>query len=107
MRTGRSLFSAARASALLVAIAVSAIACVSTTSLMNSWIGKSESELLSSWGAPDTSRKMDDGRVIHTWKSLWGKRNNVRTCRKTFTISTAGKVEGAAYNGCAKWKPKL
>ena len=107
MRAGRSLPSIARASALLVAIAVSAISCVSTTSLMDAWIGKTESELLSSWGSPDSSRKMDDGRVIHTWKSVWGKRNSVRTCRQTFTISTNGKVERASYKGCAKWKPRL
>jgi len=71
---------------------------------MESWVGKPESELLSSWGLPDSSRKLDDGRVIHTWKTSWGKRNTLRTCRQTFTISTNGKVEQWAYKGCGRWQ---
>ncbi len=105
MRTGSSLPSITTASAVLVAIAVSATSCITTSSTMESWVGKPESELLSIWGLPDSSRKLDDGRVIHTWKTIGGKRNSVRTCRQTFTISTNGKVEHWGYKGCGRWQP--
>jgi hypothetical protein len=106
MRTGSSLPSIIRASALLVAIAVSATSCITTSSYMKSWVGKSETELLANWGAPDSSRKLDDGRVIHTWRTIWGGRDKVHTCRQTFAISANGEVESSAYNGCARLQPK-
>ena len=106
MRTGIHLPSITKASAMLVAIAVSATSCITTSSYMKSWVGKSETELLSSWGSPDSSRKLDDGRVIHTWRSIWGGRDNVHTCRQIFSISADGVVENSASNGCARLRPK-
>ena len=90
MRIGASPSSIMRASVVLVAIAASATSCVSASLVMNSWVGKSESELLSSWGSPDSRQKLDDGRVIYTWRNVWTSYENIRTCRKNFTISSEG-----------------
>jgi hypothetical protein len=102
MKPGGSLPLTARAGVVLVAIAMSATSCASTSSEMKSWIGKPETELLTSWGAPYASQELDDGRVVHTWRTIWGKRDNIRTCRQTFTISTKKEVEGSSYRGCPR-----
>jgi hypothetical protein len=86
----------------LVAIAMFTTSCATTSREMNSWIGKPESELLTSWGAPYVSQELDDGRVVHTWRTIWGKRDNIRTCRQTFTISTKGEIESSSYRGCPR-----
>lgn len=67
---------------------------------MSSWLGKSESELLMRWGAPDTSIRTEDGKKVLTWKDVWSDRYNVYTCRKSFTIGSDGKVERWRYDGC-------
>jgi hypothetical protein len=81
--------------------------CVSTSSVMSSWVGKPESELLSSWGSPDSSRRLDDGRVVHTWTTMWNDQYSVHTCRQTFTVSSTGTVERWSHNGCSRWQRKL
>lgn len=35
---------------------------------LQQWIGAPEAELVNTWGAPDSSYKMDDGNKILTWK---------------------------------------
>jgi hypothetical protein len=88
------------AGVVFVAIAMSLTSCAFTSTDTKAWIGKSESELLSSWGGPYSSRKLDDGRVVHTWRTIWGRRDNVRTCLQTFTISAKSEVEGSSSRGC-------
>lgn len=88
-----------------VAIAMSATSCVSTSGEMKSWIGKPESELLTSWGAPYSSQELDDGRIVHTWRTIWGKRDNVRECLQTFTVSANKKVADSSYEGCPRSQP--
>ena len=90
----------------LFAIAVLAASCVTTSNAMRSWVGKSESEILSEWGAPYSSRKLSDGRTVHTWRTIWGKQGNVRTCLQTFTISADGEIEKWSYKGCARLQLK-
>ncbi len=106
IKTRSSLASNARLVAVLIAIAVSATSCITTSNVMRSWVGKSESELLIGWGAPYSSRQLDDGRTIHTWRTYWGKRENIRTCLQTFTISAKGEVEKWSYKGCARLQAK-
>jgi hypothetical protein len=89
---------------ILLAIAMSATSCASTTREMNFWVGKPESELLASWGPPNASRQLDDGRVVHTWRTIWGKRDNVRTCLQTFAISAKKEIESSSYRGCPRFQ---
>lgn len=80
--------------------------CVSTADVMKSWTGQSETELLSRWGAPDSSIQTGDGKRILTWKTLWNSQNNIYTCRKSFTVGADGKVERWSYSGCPRYQPK-
>ena len=80
--------------------------CVSTSEIMQSWVGTEESELLSKWGAPDSSAQASDVKKILTWKVLWNDGGNIYTCRKSFTISKEGKVEKWAYAGCPNYQLK-
>jgi hypothetical protein len=106
MTTRSRLVSKARSIAALIAIAVLASSCVTTSTVMRSWVGKSETELLTEWGAPYASQKLNDGRTVHTWRTIWGKRENFRTCLQTFTISAGGEVEKWSYKGCARLQMK-
>lgn len=86
---------------LTLLLAITLIGCgASIQKKMQSWVGADESQLLSSWGAPDTSLDTADGKRIHTWKTLWNYNGNMYTCRQSFTIDTEGKVEKWSYAGC-------
>ncbi len=74
--------------------------CVSTADVMKSWVGESESKLVSRWGAPDASVQTGDGKRVVTWKTLWNSSGNLYTCRRSFTIGAEGKVERWSYSGC-------
>ena len=87
--------------ALLIVAAFAIAGCGNSLAKnMSSWVGKSESELLMRWGAPDTSIRTDDGKKVLTWKDVWNDRYHVYTCRKSFTIGNDGKVERWRYDGC-------
>jgi hypothetical protein len=102
MKSAGDLPSIMKTSAVLFVIAIAATSCASTSHEMKSWIGKPEAELLTSWGPPYASQQLDDGRVVHTWRTIWGKRDNIRTCRQTFTISPDKAVESSSYRGCPR-----
>jgi len=104
MRDDRGLTMNTIGGVALVALAVSLAACVSTSTVMKSWVGKPESDLLSTWGSPDSSRRLDDGRVVHTWTTMWNDQYKVHTCRKTFTIATDGTVERWSFSDCPRWQ---
>jgi len=83
---------------LLITLVVSG--CTTTESVMKSWIGYNESELVSSWGAPKASIDTRDGYRVLTWENYWGQyRQNI--CRKSFTVDGAGKIITWSYSGCA------
>lgn len=86
---------------LLLIVSFHLIGCGATLQKkMQSWVGSDESQLLSSWGAPNSSLEAGDGKKIHTWITLWNYNGNVYTCRQSFTIDTEGKVERWSYSGC-------
>jgi hypothetical protein len=87
--------------ALSVVVLLLNTGCVSLSDVMSSWVGKSESELLSRWGAPDSSAQTGDGKRVLTWKNIWSNGyGNLYTCRKSFTIGSDGKVERWSYASC-------
>ena len=73
--------------------------CSSTGSTTNKWIGKPESELLASWGQPDNTANLPDGRKILSWDSYYST-NQVVPCRQSFTIGVDGKVEDLISSNC-------
>ena len=73
--------------------------CASTKSVMKGWLGRTESELVSAWGAPDTSLDTRDGVRALTWEKRWGQYGQ-NTCRKSFTVNASGTIISYSYSGC-------
>ncbi len=82
---------------LIVAILLIIVACTTPTAVMKSWVGHYESELYTSWGAPDLTVELKDGTKICTWKRVWSDSNGVHQGRQSFTIDTDGKVIKWSY----------
>lgn len=77
-------------------------ACTTTKSVMKSWVGQPESQLLASWGAPDRTAALPDGGKVDTWVTVWNNSYGLQTCRKTFTLDGDGTVTQWSYSGCAE-----
>ena len=73
--------------------------CTTTKSVMESWVGARESDLVSKWGAPTSAIDTRDGMRILTWESYWGEYGR-NVCRKSFTIDESGKIIRWSYRGC-------
>lgn len=58
-----------------------------------SWEGHPASELLDSWGEPDTTEELGTDYVAYTWLGDDG------VCRRTFT-SRAGTITGYSESDC-------
>ena len=71
----------------LVAIMISA--CASRS--LNTWIGKSEDQLVSSWGIPTSTYKLKNGSKLIEYRLT-------NLCTYTFTVKANGIV--------TKWRPK-
>lgn len=67
---------------------------------MNTWLGSSDANLLSSWGAPDKETRLSDGGRVLTWSKEWRMAGLSGTCRRSFTISPTGSVTAWAEEGC-------
>lgn len=86
------------AAALVLAVCLDAC---TTKSAMNSWIGRPESQLLASLGAPDNTARFPDGGKVDTWVTTWNDDYwGLHTCRKTFTVNAEGTVVDSAYTDC-------
>jgi hypothetical protein len=78
-------------------------ACATTSTrndVIKSWIGVPESRLLASWGAPDRTAALSDGRKVDTWLTDWNDREGMHTCRKTITVDLNGKVVHLSLFDC-------
>jgi hypothetical protein len=78
-------------------------ACTTTSTTgdaMSKWVGAPEARLLASWGAPDGTAALSDGRKVDTWLTDWNDKDGMHTCRKTFTVDSAGKVVHESWFDC-------
>ena len=66
---------------------------------MDRWVGKSESDLVSSLGAPNLTAAIADGKVL-TYLTPWQTDEGKQECRRSFTISTAGRVTKWSASNC-------
>ena len=100
---------------LLVGCATSA----NYTKILSSWVGKTENQLVSSWGPPLGSYVKDDGSKILTYQqsgsyNLPGKSvidsmtgfptttsgpTVATSCRTRFNISSSGKITSGSWEG--------
>ena len=90
-----------RRHAAVLALVVLFGACATQKSVMESWVGKPESDLLARWGAPDRTAEISNGGKVDTWVTEWNNNYGLQTCRKTFTMDGDGIVVQWAYSGCA------
>ena len=68
------------------------------TSNMKSWMGSTESQLVSSWGPPQQVYTQGGNRIL-TWENRWGEHGEI-TCRKSFTINSYGTIVNWRWKGC-------
>lgn len=72
--------------------------CASPTKkAMESWIGKSEDELMVTWGAPDSTRSLSNGATVHTWVKVWYNRYFPQQGRQSFTVDRSGTIVAYSY----------
>jgi len=67
-------------------------ACTTTADRMQSWVGLDVAQLVSRWGAPDTTIGDDRGNVL-TWKQ--------NRCRQSFVIGNDNVVKSWSYSNCS------
>jgi len=65
-------------------------------------VGRSEADLLSSWGAPDNKVELSDGSKVYTWIRIQGNEYGVQEGRQTFTIDSDGRVKSWSYDNMRK-----
>ena len=74
--------------------------CAQHSEPMKAWVGHSETELLSEWGAPDKSVTLDNGRTIHTWLNEHETRDSGTACKKNFVVNHYNIVTDENYRNC-------
>ena len=72
--------------------------CVNTSEVLNSWIGASEDQLVSTWGVPTSTYKLNNGFKLIEYKRLTGIYGQ-NHCTRTFTINTSGIVTNWKQTG--------
>ena len=68
---------------------------------MQSWVGSSESELVSSWGVPNGSYQNKDGTIVLTWQQYWETQLSYGYCKKIFLVDPQGVIRKWKYDSCA------
>lgn len=58
-------------SAGIIAMLLFIVGCTTPKTVMQSWVGEQESDLISRWGAPDSTVELKDGTKVCTWKRIW------------------------------------
>lgn len=84
---------------LIIVFVVCISGCATTRSVMQSWMGYQESDVVSKWGAPTAAIDTRDGKRILTWESYWGQYGQ-NVCRKSFTVDESGEIIRWSYSGC-------
>ena len=80
----------------LLAISAISISCADTrTTRMDAWRGHPIGELIEHWGAPNGTAKLEDGRRVYTWITVYSLG---RSYRSTFTTSKDGIIEDWSYH---------
>ena len=71
--------------------------------LMQSWVGEPEEKLISKWGPPDNTYRLDNGSKVLSWEHVWGVYVGQRFyCSERFMIDPKGIVSKWGYTHCRK-----
>jgi hypothetical protein len=76
-------------------------ACVSMQSQMEKWVGAKDSDLISSFGPPESATTLDDGSRVLMWSKVWtDPAGTPRRCDQIFTADRAGVVRKWSTQNC-------
>jgi hypothetical protein len=79
----------------LLAFTAISIACADTRAKrMDAWRGHPIDDLIIQWGAPNRTAKLNDGRMVYSWISVYSVGRNYRS---NFTVSKDGIIEDWSY----------
>ena len=80
----------------LLAFTAISIACADTRAKrMDAWRGHPIDDLIVQWGAPISTAKLNDGRMVYSWISGHSVGRNYRS---SFTVSKDGIIEDWTYS---------
>jgi len=65
--------------------------------VMESWVNEPIDNLISTWGPPDQSVTLSDGKQVLTWIKVF---RPATTCRQTFITNVEGKIEKWSLTDC-------
>jgi hypothetical protein len=81
---------------LLLAVTAFSIACADTRAKrMDAWRGHPIDDLIVQWGAPVSTAKLTDGRMVYSWIAVHSVGRNYRS---TFTVTKDGIIEDWSYH---------
>jgi hypothetical protein len=69
-------------------------ACMTIQERMDTWIGSTDAEMMSKWGAPDRQARAADGVRILTYKDRDHRRRVA--CKRTFTVDAQHRIVDAS-----------
>ncbi len=79
----------------LLAVTAISIACADTRAKrMDAWRGRPIDDLIVQWGAPISTAKLRDGRMVYSWISVHSIGRNYRS---SFTVTEDGIIEDWSY----------
>jgi hypothetical protein len=82
----------------LLSILIIISSCASTPETLNSWVGKSEDNLITEFGIPTATYTLNNGTKLIEYKKLYGV-GGQNHCTKTFIINKNGIVESWKKTG--------
>jgi hypothetical protein len=75
--------------------------CASMSSTMEKWVGQKDSDLISSYGPPERSTRLDDGSHVMVWSKDWtDPAGTLKRCDQIFTADRAGIVRKWSTQNC-------
>lgn len=87
--------------ALALTVALSGCLVHTMASRMDQWVGKDEALLVERWGAPNLTAPLPNGGKTLTWVyTVTDDDHSLRQCRRSMTISPAGKVLSWSSDQC-------
>ncbi|MCA9472101.1 MAG: hypothetical protein MRJ96_01775 [Nitrospirales bacterium] len=79
---------------------IGAAGCKNNNSVLQTWVGKSESELIANWGNPDLRNTFANGEKIYTWIDQGKNQYGPFTCQKSMTINHNHTITKGISRGC-------
>jgi hypothetical protein len=80
----------------LLFVTLIVVGCTSNDTIMKSWIGSTDYEVMASWGAPDLESQAGNGNRVLTWNGRNGYGQII--CRRTFVVNAEHRITSGSHN---------